>query len=29
LIINKLTSLGLSPVQDFGKTLARKLDSTQ
>jgi len=29
LIVNKLLSLGLAPVQDFEKTYARKLDSTQ
>ena len=29
LITNKLTGLGLTPVQDFEKTFARKLDSTQ
>jgi cell surface protein SprA len=29
LIVNKLNGLGLQPVQDFEKTFARKLDSTQ
>jgi len=29
LIVNKLVGLGLQPVQDFEKTFARKLDSTQ
>ncbi len=29
LITNQLVSMGLSPVQDFEKTFARKLDSTQ
>ncbi|MEO6868977.1 MAG: cell surface protein SprA, partial [Ginsengibacter sp.] len=29
LITSQLTALGLSPVQDFEKTFARKLDSTQ
>ncbi|MBP6431585.1 MAG: cell surface protein SprA, partial [Ferruginibacter sp.] len=29
LVFNNLTSLGLQPVQDFEKTFARKLDSTQ
>ena len=29
LIVSKLLGLGLSPVQDFEKTFARKLDSTQ
>ncbi len=29
LVVNKLTALGLQPVQDFEKTFARKLDSTQ
>ncbi|MEO9211036.1 MAG: cell surface protein SprA, partial [Ginsengibacter sp.] len=29
LITNQLTGMGLSPVQDFEKTFARKLDSTQ
>ena len=29
LISNNLIGLGLSPVQDFEKTFARKLDSTQ
>ncbi len=29
LVINKLLSIGLTPVQDFEKTFARKLDSTQ
>ena len=29
LIFNNLTALGLQPVQDFEKTFARKLDSTQ
>ena len=29
LIVNKLNGLGLLPVQDFEKTFARKLDSTQ
>jgi cell surface protein SprA len=29
LITSRLTGLGLSPVQDFEKTFARKLDSTQ
>src|SRR5690606_6917398 len=29
LITSQLTNLGLSPVQDFEKTFARKLDSTQ
>jgi cell surface protein SprA len=29
LVVNKLLSLGLTPVQDFEKTYARKLDSTQ
>src|SRR5690606_6000052 len=29
MVFNNLTNLGLSPVQDFEKTFARKLDSTQ
>ena len=29
MVYNNLTNLGLSPVQDFEKTFARKLDSTQ
>ena len=29
LVTNQLLSMGLNPVQDFEKTFARKLDSTQ